>query len=351
MDKIDALRQVDFIIVGQGLAGSLLAYELIKRHKKVLVLDECSQNTSSRKAAGIYNPITGRKMVKTWMADELFATIEPYYQHLEQVLGSMFLHKMNIYRPFASMEEQNDWQGRLTSREYDAFIREMLTESQEIPFIKDDFGGLRLQTAGYLNLPVFIDSFRKYFQSLGIFINEVFNYEQLIAETEGITYKDLKSRSIIFCDGVAVRNNPYFQDLRFRIVKGELLNLKSAVNLKQIVNRGVFMIPKGDKMQIGSTYNHQDLTWEPTTDGREDLLHRLSKIYSGEKTIESQTAGLRPATFDRRPYLGWSRKNDLVGIFNGLGAKGVSLAPYWSQKMAEFVLGMGKLPSEVAPYR
>ena len=351
MGKKGSLRQVDFIIVGQGLAGSLLAYELIKREKSVVLIDECSQQTSSRRAAGIYNPITGRKMVKTWMADDLFSILESYYSELENELNSTFLHKMNIYRPFASVEEQNDWQGRLTSQGYDSFVKDLLQDELGIPYIQDPAGGLMLQNSGYVDLPILINSFREYFKALGVFQNEVFNYEQLTEQNGSITYKEFTSRYIIFCDGVGVMRNPYFSDLKFRIVKGELLKLKSTFNLKQIVNRGVFMIPRDGKIQVGSTYNHDDLTWESTDEGRSDLIERLSKIYIGEKVVENQTAGLRPATFDRRPFLGWSSKSELVGIFNGLGAKGVSLAPYWSQKMAEFVLGKEELPAEVALYR
>ena len=82
------MEKVDYLIVGQGIAGSLLAYELEQAGRRVLVLNEEKENTSSNKAAGIYNPITGRKLVKTWLADELFPGLEGYYLGLEQTLGA-----------------------------------------------------------------------------------------------------------------------------------------------------------------------------------------------------------------------------------------------------------------------
>ncbi len=54
----------DFLIVGQGLAGSLLAWELMQRGAKVLIVDNGMPN-ASQVAAGLINPITGMRFAKT----------------------------------------------------------------------------------------------------------------------------------------------------------------------------------------------------------------------------------------------------------------------------------------------
>ena len=64
---------LDYLIVGMGLAGSALAYFLSKNGKKIALIDNNIDQTSSKIAAGLYNPITGRKMVKTWMAPKMNA--------------------------------------------------------------------------------------------------------------------------------------------------------------------------------------------------------------------------------------------------------------------------------------
>ena len=76
--------EIDFLIVGQGLAGSALGYRLIQEGKKVILVDQPEGNKSSRVAAGLCNPVTGRKMVKTWKGEFLFPEIIPFYQELEQ---------------------------------------------------------------------------------------------------------------------------------------------------------------------------------------------------------------------------------------------------------------------------
>ena len=100
--------QLDYIIVGQGLAGSLLCYQMIKRGRKVRVYDDLPQPKSSVVAAGIYNPFTGRKMVKTWMADQLFTYLGGFYRKLEEDLKVNLIHNLPMYRPFLSVKEQNE---------------------------------------------------------------------------------------------------------------------------------------------------------------------------------------------------------------------------------------------------
>ncbi|HBA65740.1 MAG TPA: FAD-dependent oxidoreductase, partial [Methylococcaceae bacterium] len=55
---------IDFLIVGQGLAGSLLAFELIQRNAQVMVVDDGREN-ASEVAAGLINPVTGIRLVKS----------------------------------------------------------------------------------------------------------------------------------------------------------------------------------------------------------------------------------------------------------------------------------------------
>ena len=118
--------------MGQGLAGSWLAFEMLKRELSILVIDKDIDKTSSKKAAGIYNPITGRKMVKTWRADQLFPTLEEQYKQLEHELEATFLHQIPIYRPFKSIEDQNDWDGKVGDEGYRAFLNEFRKKSISI---------------------------------------------------------------------------------------------------------------------------------------------------------------------------------------------------------------------------
>ncbi|MEM9326531.1 MAG: FAD-binding oxidoreductase [Bacteroidota bacterium] len=342
------MEKVEGIIVGQGLAGTLLAYELSLRDKKVVIIDADEEQTSSKIAAGIYNPITGRKMVKTWLADEMFPPLPKYYQRLEQLTGSRFLHPISIYRPFAAAEEQNDWQTKAHDSQHRAYISKLHQKHAGIEGIRDEAGGLMLNVSGYVDLPTCLRAMREFFLAKGMLHTELFLHDKLTVSSNEVRYGDVEANWIVFCEGPKVMDNPFFRSLRFRPVKGELIGIQTGKELKHIVNRGVFMIPKRDFVQVGSTYDHQKLDWEPSERGVQQLQDRLRKLFSGQYEIVNRQAGVRPATFDRRPYVGMLQKTPRIGIFNGLGTKGVSLGPHFAQLMTKHLIDGTPLPEEVS---
>lgn len=115
------VNRYNYIIVGLGLAGSLLAYFLIKAGKRVLVVDSFKPNSSSRVAAGLINPVTGRQMVKTWQADTLLPFTENTYLELKEYFKKTFFFKQNITRLFASAEQKNVWELKTRSAEYENY--------------------------------------------------------------------------------------------------------------------------------------------------------------------------------------------------------------------------------------
>ena len=64
-------RESHVLIVGQGIAGTVLSYKLSQRNISHKVLDNNHQSAATHAAAGLINPITGRNYVKSWMIDDL----------------------------------------------------------------------------------------------------------------------------------------------------------------------------------------------------------------------------------------------------------------------------------------
>ncbi len=337
----------DYLIIGQGLAGTALAYQLHQKGASICIFNHPEGHCSSRVAAGLYNPVTGRKMVKTWKADDLFPFLIDFYKELEHRTGLEFLHTKAIYRPFISIEEQNEWMGKSASEEFRLFIREIRSKSV-LSWGNDPLGGIVLKNSGYLDIVTYLDAMRKWFQSVLDYRETIFNPDRLELIPGGIRYEGVKAKKVIFCDGTTAGNNRFFSWLPFRPVKGEILEIEMEVSSDQIFNRGIFIMPIGEnRYRVGSTYDNNDLSWEPTRAGREKIEEQLSKLVKVPYSVLDHYAGVRPATADRRPIIGEHPEHETICIFNGLGTKGVSLSPYYAGQLTNHLEGSSELEKEV----
>jgi glycine/D-amino acid oxidase-like deaminating enzyme len=339
---VNCKMRYDYLIVGQGLAGSLLAYNLIRAGKRVMVIDSGQHNSASRVAAGLFNPITGPKMVKTWQADVLFPFLHRFYSELEQVVEASFFYEKDIYRPFNNAGEQNEWQGRTTDPSFVPYIRHVYKDSQFGDQVRDACGGLMLKQAGYIDTQTMLAALNTFIQHHSPIHLDEFDEEKLEIKPGFIQYGSYKADRIILCAGYRQSTlKKYFGWLPIHPLKGEILVVKTTRPFKTLYNRNCFIIPLSDNHgKVGSTYNRQDPTPIITKKGRKEISDKLmSLLKEGEKfTITDQVAGLRPVSRDRRPILGFHPKEERVGIFNGLGTKGVSLAPYFAFQMVNWLL-------------
>ncbi len=340
-------KACDYLLIGQGLAGTSLAVHLLELGADVRIMDDRRRESSSRVAAGLYNPVTGRKMVKTWMADSLFPYLEEYYRHTERMTKASFLHSRPIYRPFLSVEEQNEWMGKSASADFEPYVAKVHTTSF-LSGIEDPFGGVLLRQCGYLDIPAYLDAMGDWFDQQGILIRETLKPEDLVFEDGWIRTGSLRARKIIFCDGTSAVSNTFFNWLPFRPVKGELLEVSLDAELPVIVNRGVFVLQVAPgSYRVGSTYNNRDTDWQPTQDGKAYLLDKLNSLVHGTPQVISHYAGVRPATADRRPVMGMHPDHETIGLFNGLGTKGVSLSPWFGKHLSAHLVYEKPLSGDV----
>ncbi len=342
-------RSVDYIIVGQGLAGSAVALQLLKRGKRLLVIDEHLNNRSSLQAAGLFNPVTGRHMVKTWRADVLFPYLRKFYIEAEKMTGRRFFHPTEIYRPFASIEEQNEWMGRSADASWADFIMRVESVPGTFTGVRDPFGGMILRHAGYLNTGIYMAAVRDLLRHSGSVQNDAFDPEKLIYGKEMVEYGEFRSKRIIFCEGEKSIDNRWFKKIPIRPLKGETLMVKIDWKVDFIVNRGVYVVP-GDTeghYKVGATYSYNDRSRGVTSRGRQEVEGKLQALISVPYTVLAQDWGIRPTTIDRRPLLGHVPGHEELVIFNGLGTKGVSLAPYFSDVLVRRLENGAAIDKEV----
>lgn len=339
-------RSVDYIIVGQGLAGSAVALQLLRRRKRILVIDQPARNTSSRIAAGLFNPITGRKMVKTWMADALFPYLFKFYREAEAMTAKKFFHPMPLYRPFHSIEEQNEWMGKSATPAYEPYI-EKITTGSTYPHVNDRFGGLVLQQCGYLDTMAYTKAVGDLIARESTLLQEDLEESALIMEQGRVRYRDVEADGIIFCNGV--HSTSWFSWLPVKPLKGEAIRIRAPFEEHVILNRGVYMVPAQETgtWRVGATYDFQNSEPGVTENARKELLDKINELVHFPVDVTGQEWGVRPTTPDRRPLLGKHPENESVFVFNGMGTKGVSLAPYFSEVLIDALQNVKPLNKEV----
>jgi len=331
---------IDFLIVGQGVAGSVLAWTLDQRGCSVLLVDSPALPSASGAAAGIVNPLTGRKLVRTWNADKLFPFLHDFYTDIEQQLNVRFFHPKNIYRPFRSEAERAAYLALLDDPETAQYAHETFDNQLYSGCIYNEFGGLTVTRSGWIDITEFVRIVKGYFiKKNQYYEGEVLTNELIISE-DTCTWKDITIKKVIFCDGVQGSQNPLFDWLPYNPVKGEILTATvEHYPIKSIVNQGVFILPlRPGLVRIGATYTWHDLNWQTSDEGRAFLEKKVSSLLRIPYTVVAQQAGIRPSTKDRRPFLGLHPEHGTVGIFGGMGSKGASLTPYLAHQLAQHLL-------------
>jgi len=335
----------DYIIVGQGLAGSCLALQLLDRGKSVLVIDQFHENTATRVAAGLFNPIVGRNLTKTWMADILFPYLHDFYKEAEIRTTSRFFYPMPLYRPFISVEEQNEWMGKSVDKSFSDYVDVVHPSPIDQLFVKNEFGGLQLKQCGYLHTIEFTTAVRTYIKSQSSLLEEEFVEKDLIIDSSSVHYHGSEARAIIFCHGVNIHSGKLFSWLPIRPLKGETITIQTNEHVSTIYNRGVYVVP--DVWRVGATYQFNDTIPTTTPEGLKELTEKLGELICFPYKIVNQSWGMRPSTPDRRPILGSHPEHRSVVIFNGLGTKGVSLAPYFSKVLTDWLENNQPMNKEV----
>lgn len=326
----------DYLIVGQGVAGSVLAMTLAEEGRSLFVIDSPNPNTSSAIAAGIMNPITGKRMTVSWNADLFFPEAISFYNKMEGELKSSFLSEHSVVRIFSSVAEQNDWSAKWDNEKYQNFIKKDLNESSDNPSIPFPYGSLDVTGGGRLDTPGFLASVKNQLQKKGCYKSQNIRLSDINIEEGHLRVGDILAKRIVFCTGFDLDNWGF---LPFTPMKGEVLELESKDfrSTKTLVG-GCFLSPISEnRYYAGATYDWKNINLEKTNAAKEDILHKVSRFTSASFEVKKHKVGIRPAVKDRRPLLGKHPSMNDVYLFSGLGSKGVSMAPYLAKRLLQFI--------------
>ena len=355
------MPKVDVLIIGQGICGTFLSLELERAGLSCLVIDKISPFSASRAAAGLINPVTGRRLVTTWMIDKLLAFAQERYTQLATVLGASFLEKVQVADFFPTAQMRLAFLRRL--EEDGSYLRLPENEQNWDSCFHYELGYGIISPCYLVDLPGLLTAARKRMLEQGVLRDEHFEPKDLLlpggsgqsagAPAAGeIKYRDIEARRIIFCDGIGSSASPYFSRLPFAPNKGEVLivdipGLAEAAagagerngvsgSGQTIFKKGISLAPWQDGLYwVGSSYEWSFETTEPTEGFRQRTEMALKEWVKLPYHVVDHIAAVRPATLERRPFVGFHPVYPAVGILNGMGTKGCSLAPYFARELVE----------------
>jgi glycine oxidase len=326
------------LIIGQGIAGTLLAAALQKRKMQVTVADALLPHSASSVAAGIVNPVTGKRFVKSWRYEEFFPVARSVYQDLERMLGVQIWEERPILRLLATPDEVNDWSARCGMAEYADFLGEQADAGDWSPLLQGGFRVGFIRQAARVHFQPLITAYRQKLQGEGVFWNKNISHSGVAAYLDDFD-------AVVFCRGQADHDNPFFPVAQWNLAKGEALifrfpNQTNAFFIPDMLKKNIMLTGLGHGLfWAGSNYQWDFTDAKPSTAARHFIQTSLAQILAEPYEIVDHLAAVRPTTQDRRPIIQKSPLNDKVFLFNGLGTKGALLAPYFAAHFLEVMEG------------
>jgi glycine oxidase len=305
------------LIVGQGLAGTCLAWVFLRRGVPFRIVDRGSGG-SSRVAAGLINPITGKNFEPSWRIGQFHPLAVAFYRSLGDEFGEKLWHPLPVLR-LASTEKE--W-GKISSK-LDLPQTTPWLGSADISTPEGFFGSVELSGGGWLDTKAFLRISRDHFSALGLF-----------EETEHESAAPQPCH--IRCEGALGLMAGGLGE--HRCAKGEILTLRAPWPETHIrIGAGGWLVPIGDGcFRVGSTYDWDNLDEKATNAGTERISAIATKLGGPDFEIVAHVAGIRPILRRSQPLIGRNSSGDW--IFNGLGSKGTLYAPGMATMLADWIL-------------
>ncbi len=346
LNKINQDTQEPLLIVGAGLAGICLAYQLHKEGVPFQVIDS-GVNVSTDIAAGIINPIVFRRVTTSWRVTDFLPEAVAFYAELSLAWGKTYFKEIPIRRAFSHQQEMDLWTQKQHLPEYETFLKPLDEQDASCDTVLNTFGTGRVNQSGYVEASLLRQDGLKWLSEKKYLQRETFIHADLNPETgayHGMTYS-----AVVFCEGYQGIYNPWFSHLPLEATKGEVLTIESTeITEKESINRKCFVLPVGNhQFKVGATYNWNSPNTTLTQEGKDLLCEQLKSLTDSSFSILNHQAGIRPTVLDRRPLVGTHPSYKKLKILNGLGAKGFLIAPLLAKELVWSIQSGKSLDKEV----
>lgn len=339
-------RKIKYLILGGGLAGTLLSQTMEQYGEDFLVVDTPEKSQASRVAGGMFNPVVFRRLQKSWMADDLIPFLKRYYPAMETLLGQRFFYPRKLIKIMGAEDEAAFW--KATAPEQPYILPELKTFFPQ-QHIAHSCGAGEVLHAGNVDIPAMMDAWHHHLAKNKKLIVDAWDSADMKITGNGVRWKEVVAEYVIFAEGWRVQHNPYFGYIPLKPAKGDVLLIKvPGFETDAIINKKIWMLPAGNqRYKVGSTYRWDNLNEIPCQASAEEILDTLQHYLKLPWEIIDHRSGVRPTVGDRRPLLGRHPEYERLLIFNGLGTKGVMLGPYFADHFIRHLRGELSLMPQV----
>ena len=285
------------------------------------------------------------------MVDELFPVMVETHQELDEQLGIQSLHHdFPILKPISSKDEVTEWKQVIEEGRLFPYVDSIEETVPSGPLNNDIFASVTIKKSGFVRIEKLLLAYREYLKESSKLIEEGFDHSSVELHQNGVGYESIKADRIIFSEGRFISENPYFSWVPFKPTKGQILTVRanSSLTPDRIYNQQFLLFPTEEKdiFKLGATYEWDKLDEIPTAASTQELLAKAKKALSVQFEVLEEKAAIRPTVIDRRPVIGVHPEHENLFLFNGMGTKGVMIAPYFAKQLVSMIYDNGELDKE-----
>lgn len=331
----------EYLVIGQGLAGTLAAHALEDLGASFIIMDGLKPYSASAVAAGIIHPVSGRRFVKAWNYDVFVPEFKSVYGRIGDRLRFNPLKSLDMHISLGSTREENDFLSQAQRYGYSDQLHPLpaTVENMQSSFCRYGMPAFKVDIQNLVLLS------RERWLRQNRFFKDHLDYRELRQIKTKWQYRNILADQVIFCEGCFVRENPWFRHLPIVPNKGQifLMDHNNENELDHIDRHTLLFTRMNDQLWMGATYEWEFDTPCPDSGGWEYLSRKLKSLMNKPPMIRVHASGLRPTVMDRKPIIASHPQFPNLWSINGFGTKGASIGPFVVNHFIQLVTGREKI--------
>lgn len=328
----------DFLIIGQGMAGTLLSYELMRAGKTVMLIDTKTKYNTSLVASAVINPLVGKNWTLAKDAERLIPQALDTYQQLNHLLQADLVQQKSLFVFHPDEASKQNFNKQMEAG--NPYLKEQ-TVTENL-FWNASFGIGEVAPVYTIDAQKLLNKWSRYLNTKNALLEEHFHFEDLKFSRDLIHYKDITADNLVFCEGPIGQKNPFFPSLSFTQNRGDALLLSIPdLSAEHIYHKDFRLVPHRDNLfWCGSNYIWEYDSLEPNIEWRMQIEMALKNWLKLPFEIVDHWVAERPTTAGQQSLLLQHQQHKNLCFFNGLGTRGFSAGPSLAKEMAQLMLNV-----------